>query len=338
MVYINNIRFLTIAIAYCEMAIISCAHSLGHRSIYKSNKLCVFLTYINEVMHSGLCGPRNINVYKDMKYEDTFKDVASDHGYWSAEHPIMHHLFVNKENDMEGSAKNTIEGNLPFTDIHAVKLWKHSKKSRIHKYQHYLWLVYAIYYRFTKFIRINFYLVPKKIQNICKTIKIKKTWQEKYQILIMLCIALPKIFIVYISVYNSFKNFILNVLYYSLAFELLVGFQTTLWSLHKIETKWMEKQTIESESWLEMQLQTVSYWIKPYAFVNNIIFNGFFGYHIEHHMFPRLNWLYLSYIAPIVKEYLIKNEYEYKEEKLSIIGFPIINKEYIRMLSSYKDL
>lgn len=333
-IFVLNYKYATIPLAYCEMALISCAHSLGHRSTFKSNRLGVFITYLCEVMHSGLCGPRQKIVYKGMEYDDICKDVASNHGYWSAEHPIMHHLFVNKQNDMEGSAKNTIEGNLPFTDTHAVRLWSHSKKSFIHKYQHILWLIYALYYRFTKYIRIHFFLVPKFILNIYDT-KETLTWQMKYQKLIMTYIGIPRMLCVWYSLYNSTYSTLFNILLYSIAFEFCVGFQTTLWSLHKINTNWMKKQDSVSDSWLDMQLQTVSYWIhQPFSLIMNIIFSGFFAYHIEHHLFPRLNWLYLPYIAPIVKNYLESNGYVYTKKKLSIIGFPRIGKEYIHMLKS----
>jgi linoleoyl-CoA desaturase len=257
-----------------------------------------FLNLIHEVVHETLFSKKYLN-----RGLLLFFDIIGANSFiWKNRHLILHHNYAN----IKGW-----DSDIEQADF--FRVFPQAEKKSINKYQHrYMFLLYPFYLVNWVFIRDfkDFFSRKRDIRKVC-SIPIA----EYFKLFVFKLIFLAYILIIPYLLGLSFV-FSLSAMLFMLivagSFALII-----LLTPHvNINNSFpMPNQSGEiSCSWLYHQFNctndvTANNWV-----IKN--FMGNFNYHLAHHLFPKLSYVYAAEITDEVKRFAGEKKYPYKRYTL----------------------
>lgn len=256
----------------------------------------IFLTVIHELSHDNIFKTKKLNRF--LMY---FFDLMGANSFiWKKRHELMHHNYPNIkgwDSDIEQSNMFKI-----FPDAHTT--WFHKKQHR---------LVFLFY----PFYLLNWLLVRDFRDFFSKNRIIKKT------------ITIPAVEFLKLFVFKStyfFYMLVVPVMWFHIPIVsvligfLVLNFTASVFALGVLlpphaavqnDFPDIDENLQVSETWLSHQLKTTSDITWSNWFTG--FFMGHFNYHVAHHLFPNISYLYMPQVTQVIKDFAREHHLPYKQ-------------------------
>lgn len=254
----------------------------------------IFLNLIHEVCHENLFATKSANQI----YMYLFDLMGANSYMWQKRHVIFHHNFPNVagwDSDIEKSK---------FLKVHPSE-----KGKWLTKYQHYIIVLYP-------FFLLNWFLVRDFKDFFDKNMIVRKVGPipliEFVRLLMFKLFFVVYIFIlpVFLTPYSSLQVVFAGLIMFFVAgfFALFVLLPPHVNSNNQFPEVG-ENQDLPS-SWFMHQLQTTNDVVQENWFTQYIMAN--FNYHLAHHLFPKVSYLYAKEVTQEIKDFCKENDLPYK--------------------------
>ncbi|RNL77915.1 fatty acid desaturase [Sinomicrobium pectinilyticum] len=256
----------------------------------------IFLTVIHEVAHDNVFRKKNWN--RLFLY---FFDILGANSYiWKKRHQIMHHNYPN----LKGWDTDIEQSDL-------FKIYPDKHHTKFHRVQHHLMFLLYPLYLFNWLLVRDFKDFFSEERIIRKTVKIPR-------------MEFAKLF--FFKFLYTFYMFFVPWYFYSIPFMavfagfLLLTFTASVFALAvllpphaNLENEFPEiGANLEVPStWIEHQLRTTSDISTHNWFID--FFMGNFNYHVAHHLFPNLNYIYMKEATEEIAGYAQEHHLQYKQ-------------------------
>ena len=256
----------------------------------------IFLTVIHEVVHDNVFRKKSWNQF----FMYFFDILGANSFIWKKRHRIMHHNFPNLkgwDTDIEQSTLFKIHPDKHHTKYHSV--------------QHYLMFILYPLYLFNWMLIRDFRDLFSRDRIIHKMIKVPAIEYVKF---------------FFFKFYYIFYMFFVPWYFYRIPFTtvfagfLLLTFTASVFALavllppHAIlenEFPEINKDLEVPSTWIEHQLRTTSDISTHNWFI--AFFMGNFNYHVAHHIFPNLSYIYMKEATVEIANYAREHRMPYKQ-------------------------
>ena len=298
-IYMLHDNYAAYAICYIIMGfsgvmiVFNIVHDASHNALFRNRKYNKMISYIGDLV--------GINTY-----------------IWDIRHNVQHHSFTN-----------ILGGDLIIEHIPLIRLSPHQPYHKYHRYQVFyapvLYMLYSFYWIFV----IDFKLFFKK--EICNLKNIQHPSAEWIKL------------IFFKSVY-IFYSLIAPALFTPLTFLQCLGFFFLMHIAaglllsgvallgHFVEGPSFpeaDKNGHIDNSWSEHQIEATIDFAPDSKIINWV--TGGLNTHVAHHLFPKMCHIHYFKVTPIIKEYCLKNHYEYNKE--SLLSALTSHMSYLKKLS-----
>jgi len=256
----------------------------------------IFLSVIHELSHDNVFKSKRLN--RTLMY---FFDFMGANSYiWKKRHQLMHHNYPNLkgwDSDIEQSNMFKIFPDEPAT-------WFHKRQHR---------LVFLFY----PFYLLNWLLVRDFRDFFSKNRIIKKAVQIPV-------VEYVKLFV--FKLFYFFYMFFVPVLWFHVPVVgviigfLLLNFTASVFALGVLlpphaavqnEFPETDENAMVNETWLSHQLKTTSDISLSNWFTG--FFMGHFNYHVAHHLFPNLSYVYMPQATRVIEAFARESSLPYKQ-------------------------
>jgi linoleoyl-CoA desaturase len=258
----------------------------------------IFLNLVHEAVHGALFKRK----WQNQMILYLFDLLGANSYIWKKRHKVLHHSFQN----IAGWDSDIEQASL-------FRIYPHDKIKRIHTIQHWLIFVfYPLYLINWVFVRdFKDYFIKKQV--IRKVVKIPG---KEYAKLFLF----KALFIFYLSVIPILVGVNVGQAIGAMFFMILVAGSSALLTLltpHVNTTNQFPLADINGLmklSWLEHQFATtndvdLNNWLS-----RNIL--GNFNFHIAHHLFPNISYVYAPEVTGIIAKYASKHDLDYRSYPL----------------------
>ncbi|NVK49416.1 MAG: fatty acid desaturase [Cyclobacteriaceae bacterium] len=254
----------------------------------------IFLNLIHEVCHENLFSKKSFNHI----YMLIFDILGANSFIWKKRHVIFHHNYPNVagwDSDIEKSK---------FLKVHP-----NEKGKWLTKYQHYIIILYP-------FFLLNWFLVRdfrdfiKHILGEGKYGPISLVEYVKLFLFKFFFVGYVFLLPIYIAHFSVFEVILAGLLMFIFAgvFGLFVLLPPHV-NVNNHFPLVGDNQTLPN-SWLRHQLFTTNDLVEENWFTRYIMAN--FNFHIAHHLFPNISYLYAKEVTEEIKNFCIENGLVYK--------------------------
>lgn len=254
----------------------------------------IFLNLIHEVCHENLFSKKHYNHL----YMLIFDVLGANSFIWQKRHVIFHHNYPNVagwDSDIEKSK---------FLKVHP-----NEKGKWLTKYQHYIIVLYP-------FFLLNWFLV-RDFRDFIKHILGKGKFGpippiEYVKLFIFKLFFVGYIFLlpIYLTQFSVLEVILAGLLMFIVAG--VFGLFVLLPPHVNINNQFplVEENHTLSNSWLRHQLFTTNDLVEENWFTRYIMAN--FNFHVAHHLFPKISYLYAKEVTEEIKNFCIENGLAYK--------------------------
>lgn len=258
------------------------------------NMVIMFLNLIHEACHGSLFKSKRLN-----KVYQLLMDLMGGNSFmWKKRHIYLHHNYINVEN-WDSDIEKT----------HLLKVHPQGKIKVFNRYQHLLVFLYPMFV-------INWFLIRDFKDFFSTRMIVRKLGKiptaEYYKLFlfklffVMYAFVLPVVVTPFswMQVAGAFFLMLLSAGFVAL-FVLLPPHVNT-----NNEFPVVDEQLNLPYSWLAHQLNTTNDVENCNWFTRNIMAN--FNFHIAHHLFPNISYVYSEEVTQVIKNYAQENGLRYK--------------------------
>jgi linoleoyl-CoA desaturase len=254
----------------------------------------IFLNLIHEACHGNLFKKKTLNY----TYLYLFDLIGANSFMWKKRHVVFHHNFPNIkgwDSDLEKSR---------FLKVHP-----NQKGKWLTKHQHLIFVLYP-------FFLLNWFLIRDFrdffMKNLIVSRSVKIPILEYFKLFLFKIIFVGYIFIlpIYLTPFSKLEVFFAGIILFFVAgcyalFVLIPPHVNTNNEFPEVDEK-----NILSNSWLMHQLITTNDVIQENWFTRYIM--GNFNYHVAHHLFPKVSYLYAKEVTEEVRNFCKEHALPYK--------------------------
>lgn len=254
----------------------------------------IFLNLIHEVCHENLFSKKHYNHL----YMLIFDVLGANSFIWQKRHVIFHHNYPNVagwDSDIEKSK---------FLKVHP-----NEKGKWLTKYQHYIIVLYP-FFLFNWFLVRDFRDFIKHILGKGKFGPIPPIEYVKLFIFKFFFVGYIFLLPIYLTQFDVLEVILAGILMFIVAgvFGLFVLLPPHV-NINNQFPLIGENHTL-SNSWLRHQLYTTNDLVEENWFTRYIMAN--FNFHISHHLFPKISYLYAKEVTDEIKNFCQENGLDYK--------------------------
>lgn len=254
----------------------------------------MFLNLIHEACHGNLFKSKELN-----RNYMLLMDLIGGNSYmWRKRHIHLHHNYINVENwdsDIEKSQ---------FLKVHPQ-----AKTKLLNRYQHLLVLLYPMFVTNWFLIRDfkDFFSSKMIVRKLGKIPRLEYFKLFLFKLLFIMYLVVLPVFVTafsWIQIAGAFFMMLISAGFFAL-FVLLPPHVNT-----SNQFPVADDQMNLPYSWLLHQLNTTNDVDNSNWFTRHMMAN--FNFHIAHHLFPNISYVYAKEVTQVIKDYARKNGLPYK--------------------------